>query len=217
MRELLPVRRPSSWRGMRHYVGRYVVHDPAGYYAVWWESLLEATHLRELDWEGARDINSQVLRIEWELPSGRALYHYPDFLVHTDSTMTVVNVSARRWLGLRRNAVFDLTSLTCARFGWRHEVGLDDVSPARQRNLRYLEGFRAVLDGEATADFGDRPPRSLWGLQRREGGGIFGGQRAAARLWSREVSFNPDEYLEDYSRVWIGAPSARPRHEWTVP
>ena len=202
---------------MRHYVGRYVVHDPVGYYAVWHESLLEGTHLRELDWEGVRDLNTQVLRIEWALPSGRALYHYPDFMMRADGALTLINVSARYWLQERRHAIFDLTTFTCERFGWRHEVGLDDVSMARQRNLRYLEGFRAVLHDEPPLAWVDRPPRSFWGLRGREGGGVFGGQRAAARLWSREMSFDPDEYLEDYSKVWIGSPAAPPRREWTVP
>ncbi|KQR17269.1 hypothetical protein [Cellulomonas sp. Leaf334] len=216
MRELVPVRRPPAYTTMKNYVGMYPILDPQGFYRVWHESLLEAAHLRELEWAGVLDINAQVLRLEWEVFSGRYVYAYPDFIFRYNGQITIVSVGARRFLHERRRLQYDLISLVCEMFGWRHEVGLDDISLPRQRNLRYLMGQRETLTGEPQLGPAAPDLLSFWTLANLEGGDWIGTSRATARLWRREYTFDLDDYLEDTTVMHLGGLVPPVRHTWEV-
>lgn len=215
LRELEPIRRPPSHAKMRNFVGLYAVRSDEGNYMVQHESLLEAAHLRELDFAGQRDLNTQSVRLDWRLPTGKVLSHYPDFIVRSAGRTTIVDVSDESKLNeVERIAVFDLTALTCAQVGWNYEVGTDEVLvPARRFNLRYLSAFRDELRNEPERPESGPWPKSFWGLVEAEGGGTRGAARAAARLWRREIAIDLSQLLDDTSPL-VPAPVATPRRPW---
>lgn len=215
LRELLPVRRPPAYTDMGHFTGKHATHDAFGPFAVWFESLLELDHLREIEWEGVDELNTQVIQLRWTLPSGRCLYHYPDIVFRAGDHTVLVDVSTRSRLTEERCLAFDLTALSCGRWGWAFEIATDELSTTRRRNLRYIAAGRD--NGELAPPRWDAKsrPQTMWGLVLAEGGGAAGWQNAVSRLWRREIGMDLDALLDD-TTVLIDAPAASPRRRWAV-
>lgn len=214
LRELGPVQRPAAYSSMQHYIGKYVFMTPEGNHAVWFNSLNELNHLRELDFERVWNVNTQCVQLTWYLPSGRPLVHVPDIVKHDDG-FGVVDVTAVDGLGEHKAVVFALTARTCRSLGWLYEVGTDSISVARQRNLRYLSMFRRL--GEVPVnEWGDEPhPRTLWGLVQAFGGGSEAWSKAAAMLWHRVFGFDLDRPIDATTRL-LDVPVPSPRSAWEV-
>lgn len=211
LREFDPVLRPSAYEDMPNRISKYVFRNPDGNHAVWAGSRNEENHLRELDWEGHCNVNTQFIQFAWNLPTGRVLNHYPDFLVGDGGSIEVVDIAAQMRMTPSRAAVYDLTARTCRYLGWTFSVGLDNISIARQRNLRFLAAFRHELRDVRVEEWGDIPlPRTMWGLVQAHGGGTRGWQHACAQLWHRHVGFDPDRLLDDTTALRAElAPSKR--------
>jgi hypothetical protein len=216
-RELLPVRRPASYPAMTNYISKEVVYAPDGNLQVWSESFNERKHLYELAWEGVNDLNTQSLMLWWTLPTGRIVPHFPDFLGRDDRWHTTLyDIYAEYYMDDHRRDLYDLTAATCQAIGWGYEVGKDDISDLRVRNVRNIFRFGEGEPVPAPVDWQGRGIRSLAGLAAAEGGGELGWERAYARLWRREVGFDPEKPLVDYTALTPTLP-ASPRHTWAVP
>ena len=216
LRDFAAVLRPAAYQGMTNRISKYVMCSPYGNHAMWAASGNEETHLRELDWEGHFNVNTQFLQFAWTLPTGRVVYHYPDIFVGTGGRIEVVDVAAQARMNPSRAAVYDLTARTCRWFGWTFSVGLDNVSVARQRNLRFLSAFRHQLRDVRVEEWGDVPlPRTMWGLVQAEGGGTRGWQNACAQLWHRRIGFDPDVLLDDTTPL-LDRPARSVRQAWEV-
>ncbi len=215
-REFDCVLRPAAYSSMAHYIGTYKFLNPDGNHAVWFNSLNEMAHLRELDFEGHRDVNTQHIQIRWALPSGRDIHHYVDIADRHVSTLRLVDVTTMAENSVTKSAVFDLTARTCRQLGWTYEVGLDNISEERQRNLRFLAAFRHELEDAPTDRWFPRPiPATMWALVQAEGGGTRGWQRACSRLWNREIGIDLDRILDD-TTVLTDTVATSPRIPWAV-
>lgn len=216
LREFDSVLRPASYESMPNRISKYVFCTPYGNHAVWAGSRNEENHLRELDWEGHHDVNTQFLQFAWNLPTGRIVYHYPDTLVRHGGCIEVVDVAAQVRMDPARAAVYELTARTCELLGWTFSVGLDNISVARERNLRFLAAFRHQLRDVRVEEWGDIPlPRTMWGLVQAEGGGTGGWQNACAQLWHRRIGFDLDRLLDD-TTVLLDQPAPSKRVAWEV-
>lgn len=121
---LMPVRRPPSFRGMRNYIGRLSFVGSGDSDSVWFESLNELGHWRDL-LVSARvtHMTTQPFRIDWQLTTGRRS-HWPDAVLRLDDGSTLmVDITTRRKLA-SASAVrqFALTATTARVLGWRYEL-----------------------------------------------------------------------------------------------
>ena len=122
--QLLPVRRPPSYRGMRNFIGRLPVPPLETGRSVWFESLNERAHLRDmLLCDEVAAVATQPMLVSWSLPDG-VRRHVPDVLVaRPDGSWLVCDVTRRE--KLTRPAVVAqlmLMAATAAVAGWTFEV-----------------------------------------------------------------------------------------------
>lgn len=214
LRVLEPTRRPAAYPGQLNYTSKVAWRDQFGPYAVWADSFNERNHLKEYAWEHVSELVTQALRIEWTLPSGNCVYHYPDFLLRDARGTVLCDIYAEKFMTPHRASQYDLTRATAEALGWRFEVGSDNLSANRLMNVRLLYGFRHELDGEPVREWGDPVwPATMWGLVQSEGGGNRGWARAFGRLWRREIGFNPEQPLLDTTPLTTTLP-ASVRRAW---
>lgn len=143
---LMPVRRPSSYEGMRKLIGQVTVPSDHGSRAVWCESRNEAHCYRALLMTGTvAAMATQPMRIEWPLPSGRSRSHIPDALIErVDGTVALVDVTtADRACDPWLRAIHCLTAHTCEALGWDYTV-VTEPTKQRQMNVAALWACRTA-------------------------------------------------------------------------
>lgn len=140
--ELEPVRRPASYGAMRNYIGRFGVPtrgDPA---SVWFESLNELAHLRDMCLGGhVLELATQPMELTWPIGRGH-VWHTPDILARTKDGMVLCDVTLlERGKPQEREALCQLTAETVAAAGWRFEVRTE-LPPQRRVNIGHVHACR---------------------------------------------------------------------------
>lgn len=142
--ELIEVRRPVSYRGMRNYIGRMSLPSQAHQgHAGWFESRNEQENYRDLVIQHAvAQMVSQPLRIEWSFRSG-VRSHVPDALhLSAGGQMTLVDVTRRDRLKVPEAvAIFRLAQATAQALGWHYELRAE-LPPQYQRNVSLVYAHR---------------------------------------------------------------------------
>lgn len=215
--DLLPTRRPASYRGMRNFIGRACVPSEAGPSAVWFESLNERNHLRDLMLtRRVVGLATQPMLVVWSLPGG-VRRHFPDMLVRYASGR-VMACDVTRLDGLTRPAVlaqFTLMAATARGLGWDLEIRTE-MPAQRVRNQSHVHACRhaepadrerwvsLVADGPADATLGE--------FVARCGGGPRGIGAALHLLARGELSIDFDQPLANMTptRRWRAEPSDVP-------
>ncbi|WP_081121887.1 TnsA-like heteromeric transposase endonuclease subunit [Prescottella equi] len=139
---LVPVRSLTWYSGQRSFPGWYWSSTMRAH--VQYDSRIELSRLLIADFDpSVEEIVAQPFQLVERHDSVVVRRQIPDFLlVHSDRTVTVVNVKTPEALadeGVR--STFDWVTAALATCGWRHEVwtGADPVLLA---NVRFLAGFR---------------------------------------------------------------------------
>lgn len=140
---LLPTRRPASFQEMRSYIGRAAVTTKAGPTAIWFESLNELSHIRDiLLTSDVAGMASQPMLVSWPLGRG-ARHHFPDLLYMGSDGRLVASDVTRSSKLVRPAALaqFVLMAATARAAGWRYEVRTE-LSAQRVRNLGHIHACR---------------------------------------------------------------------------
>lgn len=142
--DLVEVRRPVSYRGMRNYIGRMGLpsqrHEG---HAGWFESRNEQENYRNLLIEQpVVQLATQPLRLEWPLRSGIRT-HIPDGMYLTvDGRVVLMDVTRRsRLLSPEAVAIFRLAQLTARAMGWEYELR-GELTAQHQRNVSMIYSHR---------------------------------------------------------------------------
>lgn len=142
--DLVEVRRPVSYRGMRNYIGRMGLpaqrHEG---HAGWFESRNEQENYRNLlIEEPVVQMATQPLRLEWPIRSG-VRTHVPDGMYLTvDGRVVLVDVTRRsRLLSPEAVAIFRLAQLTAQSMGWEYELR-GELTAQHQRNVSMIYSHR---------------------------------------------------------------------------
>jgi hypothetical protein len=155
--------RTFRWhKGQRHYSGTYWSATEHGH--VIYESRLELSRLLFADFDtSVKRIIAQPFLLSAQVEA-TVRRHVPDFLLLSDTALTVVDVKPRLQLP-KPKVSFTLawTKDVVERHGWRYEVW-SEPPEAELGNLRFLAGFRRdwlldrnLLDELRAADFEDMP------------------------------------------------------------
>ncbi|WP_460604838.1 hypothetical protein [Jatrophihabitans fulvus] len=171
--ELEPVRRPPSYHEMRNYIGRCSVPTRGEARSVWFESLIELAHLRNLLVGGqVTEVATQPFVLVWSIGSG-TVWHVPDIALRLrDGQSMVIDVTRRDRLATpRRIAIFELTAATLAAAGWEYQVRTE-LSDQRVTNLANVYACRHASEEQRdrwTAVARDLPiwPMELGALGRK--------------------------------------------------
>ncbi|WP_433605716.1 TnsA-like heteromeric transposase endonuclease subunit [Dactylosporangium sp. CA-139114] len=136
-----PARRFTSYRGQRHFPGRWWTATMGRH--VGFESWLERDHLMLLDFDpSVVGVSSQPYWLTWTDEEGGARAHVPDFFARRDDGSALVvdcrPVQRRKAADL---AVFGVIRQVCQLLGWEYRlVGAPDVITTA--NVRWLAGYR---------------------------------------------------------------------------
>lgn len=143
---LMEVRRPLSYQGMKSYIGRMCVPSSDGSgRGVWFESRNEQDNYRDfLICHDVREMATQPLRFEWAFPGGLRT-HVPDALVRlADGSVRLLDVTTRKKMAdPQLLAVTALTHRTCEALGWSYEVRYE-LEPQRARNVAMIWACRTA-------------------------------------------------------------------------
>lgn len=209
---LEPVRRPSSYKGMKNFIGLYTSRRGPAWHHVWAESLLELAHLREIEFAGqAVELVTQAIQMKWRV-QGAEWSHFPDFLMRdTSGELILVDITRQEKLAHDRDLqnLLALTLRTCEMLGIRYEIGVE-LDRQRTINLSYLCGFRDIpidLEGRIADVVAHLPRRtSLWAVALMGGGGPEGRAIAAHLLWKQEISLDLSAAIHEHTRVTCAPP-----------
>jgi len=125
---VVPVREFPSYRGQRHFPGRWWSATDDRH--VGYESWLERDHLVAMDFDPVVvGIASQPFWLSWNVGDGRARLHGP--------------VERR---AARDVAAFDATRRACGLLGWEYRL-VGALDPIVTANLRWLAGYRHPRHG----------------------------------------------------------------------
>lgn len=219
---LLEVRRPTSYVGMRSYIGR--MEAPTVTFrsrSVWYESHNELTHLRDLVLCGpATAMATQPMRLTWALRDG-SRHHYPDALVDLDGgPRTLIDVTTRHKLAdTGALAVFALTASTAAAAGWHYQLRTE-LPQQRIANLDALRRHRlSPPDPALVADAlgGLCFPAQAHTVVRRLGGRPEGLTRLFQLIADRALFVDLDQPLEPDTPIDKEPPLAKGNPSWLVP
>ena len=205
--DLLPTRRPASYRGMRNVIGRACVPSAFGPSAVWFESLNERNHIRDMLLTTAVvGLATQPALVVWTLPGGLRR-HFPDMLVRfrSGSIMACDVTRANKLTKPAALAQFTLMAATAHAIGWDFEVRTE-MPAQRVRNQSHVHACRHAGAGDRErwiASVSDGPPTATLGEFASRCGGGPAGMGAALHLISQgELSIDFDEVLSTESLVW---------------
>jgi hypothetical protein len=136
-----PVRRFPSYKGQKHFPGRWWSATMGGH--VGYESWLERDHLMLLDFDpGVVAVASQPWWVFWTNERGQVRSHVPDYFARrVDADALVLDCRPAGRITPKDAARFDATRRACEQVGWRyHVVGASD--PIVTANVRWLSGYR---------------------------------------------------------------------------
>ncbi|HET6285835.1 MAG TPA: TnsA-like heteromeric transposase endonuclease subunit [Amycolatopsis sp.] len=136
-----PVRSFPSYKGQRHYSGRWWTATTGT--LVGYESWLERDTLIVLDFDAdVVGIASQPFWLRWTTRDGKPRSHAPDYFARlADGSVRLLDVRAPERIKPRDQAAFDTTRLACEQLGWGYEVA-GPVPVVMLANLRWLAGYR---------------------------------------------------------------------------
>jgi hypothetical protein len=136
-----PVRGFPSYKGQRHYVGRWWTATTGT--LVGYESWLERDRLVLLDFDPeVVDIASQPFWLFFTTSEGKARSHAPDYFARlTDGSALVLDVRPPDRIKPRDQVAFDATREACEALGWRYEV-VGAPPESLLANVRWLAGYR---------------------------------------------------------------------------
>lgn len=184
--DLLATRRPPSHGRMQNYIGRCAVPSRNGPTSVWFESLNELSHMRDLLMTGVVDaLASQPMLVIWTLPSGHR-QHFPDMLARRlGDRVLLCEVSTKKTLtkpeALAQYALMAATAEVC---GWDFQLRTE-LPAQRLRNQSFLHAYRHASIGQRvgwlTALAAARWPLQL-GQVASQLGGDAAGMAAALHL-----------------------------------
>ncbi|MFE2754008.1 TnsA-like heteromeric transposase endonuclease subunit [Actinosynnema sp. NPDC059335] len=137
----LPVRRFPSYKGQRHYVGRWWTATTGT--LVGHESWLERDRLILLDFDpDVVGIASQPFWLFFSTAEGRRRSHAPDYFARmADGSGLVLDCRQSDRVKPRDRVAFEATAAACAVLGWRYEV-VGAVAPVLMGNVRWLAANR---------------------------------------------------------------------------
>jgi hypothetical protein len=137
----VPVRGFPSYKGQRHYNGRWWTATTGG--LVGYESWLERDRLMLLDFDpDVVGIAFQPFWLFWTTADGDARSHAPDYFARlADGSALVLDVRAADRIKPRDQVAFDATREACTALGWRYEVA-GAAPEALLANVRWLAGYR---------------------------------------------------------------------------
>jgi hypothetical protein len=136
-----PVRGFPSYKGQRHYNGRWWTATTSS--LVGYESWLERDRLVLLDFDpNVVGIAAQPFWLFWTTAEGKARSHAPDYFARlADGSALVLDVRSAERIKARDRIAFGATREACATLGWRYEVA-GAPPDALLANLRWLAGYR---------------------------------------------------------------------------
>jgi hypothetical protein len=137
----VPVRGFPSYKGQRHYNGRWWTATTSG--LVGYESWLERDRLVLLDFDpDVVGIASQPFWLFWTTADGEDRSHAPDYFARLgDGSALVLDVRSADRIKPRDQVAFDATREACTALGWRYEVA-GTAPEALLANVRWLAGYR---------------------------------------------------------------------------
>lgn len=219
--DLMETRRPPSHSGMRNFIGLFPVESRNGARLIWFESLNELHHMRDLWLEGrVASMASQPLLIVWHLPGG-VRYHTPDILLRRKSGPALLCDVTRssQLANAKTKAQLALTATTARLMGWDYEVRTE-LPAQRVANQSYLYACRqapARLEAEWRRLLTD----IVWPLQLRQvaeclGDGAEGRAAALHLLATAALYADLDRPLRDDTLITAHRP-AEGRPAWLAP
>lgn len=136
-----PVRRFPSYKGQRHYSGRWWSATMGCH--VGFESWLERDHLMLLDFDPAVvAVASQPFWLFWTSEHGKARSHAPDYFVRRrDGSALVVDCRPAERIRPKDATTFDAIRTACELLGWDYQL-VGAVEALRTANVRWLAGYR---------------------------------------------------------------------------
>lgn len=137
----LPVRGFPSYKGQRHYVGRWWTATTGS--LVGYESWLERDRLILLDFAPeVVGIASQPFWLFFTAAEGKRRSHVPDYFARlADGSALVLDCRPADRVRSRDQVAFEATLAACATMGWRYRV-VDAPPPPLIGNVRWLAGYR---------------------------------------------------------------------------
>jgi hypothetical protein len=132
-----PVRSPHRYPRQRNYLGYYFFSRTGQH--VWHESLLEASALRQLDFEDdIVAIAAQPMTIRF----ADGTWHVPDYIaLHADGTQVMYDVKPSSLMKDKVLEQFFKTREVCAAVGWGYAI-CNELLPRANRNLTWLSNFK---------------------------------------------------------------------------
>src|SRR6266536_4787133 len=118
----LPARRFPSYKGQRHFNGRWWSSTAGGH--VGYESWLERDHLMLLDHDPAVvAVASQPFWLFWPIGEGKVRSHVPDYFARlADGSALVVDCRPVERIKPTDMAAFEATRSACEQVGWRYRL-----------------------------------------------------------------------------------------------
>lgn len=137
----LPVRDFPSYKGQRHYNGRWWTATSGT--LVGYESWVERDTLVMLDFDAdVVGIASQPFWLFWTTAQGKPRSHAPDYFARmADGSAKVLDVRPADRIKPRDQAAFDETRAACSLMGWAYDV-VGSPPGTLLANLRWLAGYR---------------------------------------------------------------------------
>jgi hypothetical protein len=137
----LPARRFPSYKGQRHFNGRWWSSTAGGH--VGYESWLERDHLMLLDHDPAVvAVASQPFWLFWPAGEGKVRSHVPDYFARlADGGALVVDCRPVERIKPKDMAAFEASRAACELVGWQYRLaGVPDAIVVA--NVRWLAGYR---------------------------------------------------------------------------
>ncbi|MFC7549363.1 TnsA-like heteromeric transposase endonuclease subunit [Plantactinospora sp. GCM10030261] len=137
----LPVRRFPSYKGQRHYPGRWWSATMGAH--VGFESWLERDNLMLLDFDPAvAAVSSQPFWLFWTAENGKTRSHAPDYFARLhDGSALVVDCRPVERIKPKDAAIFEVTRAACEQIGWRYRLA-GATNAILTANVRWLAGYR---------------------------------------------------------------------------
>lgn len=194
-RDLWAIRRIGTYRDAPNRIAMYVVEQDGYRRMLETESLLEKSHLCELQFSGGVTwMITQPFALRWPV-EGRCMWRVPDILAFDHAGPFVADVKPEHARTELTDLMFDLTRRTLARVGLGYRV-LGDLSRQRQLNLRALASQRWLPDAlNAEADRARASGRTTMGGVVDSAGGGACGRVVALHLLTRDLEVDLDRAI----------------------
>jgi hypothetical protein len=203
-----PVRRFVSYRGQRHFTGRYWAATTES--LVGFESWLERDRAMLLDHDRrVVGLASQPFRVSWSGPT-RRISHTPDYFARLDDGAgLVIDVRPADRVGPDDAVKFAASEAMCRAMGCWSYVLVHEPEPVEMANVRWLSGYRHPRNrvGTVATRLGEvfREPRLLMDGAREAGDPLAVLPTLFHLLWCGDLTAELAAPLGDGSQVGLAA------------